>query len=48
MKSTAASAQIESDEVAAVSVRSTGESETRVRKTIIDDLKVFWSVISPS
>ena len=40
----AANAQIESDEVAAVNVRRTGESETRVKKTIIDDLRVFRSV----
>jgi hypothetical protein len=29
--------------VAAVNVRRTGESETRVKKTIIDDLRVFRS-----
>ena len=39
-----AKAHIESDEVAAVNVRSTGERETKVRKIIIDDLRVFRSV----
>ena len=38
-------AHIESEEVAAVSVLSTGESDTRARKTRMDDLRVLMSVM---
>lgn len=41
MKRIAARAHIESDDVAAVNVRKTGDSETRVKKTIIDDFNVL-------
>lgn len=34
-------AQIESDEVAAVSVRSTGETDMRAKNTNIEDLTTF-------
>lgn len=44
MNRTAESAHIESEEVAAVKVRNTGDSAMRVRKTIIEDLRVLRSV----
>jgi hypothetical protein len=43
IKRTAERAQIESDEVAAVRVRKTGESTMRVRNTIIEDLSALRS-----
>ena len=43
MKRTAARAQIESDEVAADNVRSTGDREINDRKIMRDDLKAFRS-----
>ena len=35
------SAHIESDDVAAVSVRNTGDSDNKARKTRMDDLTAF-------
>jgi hypothetical protein len=43
MKRTAESAQIESDDVAALSVRKMGDSAISVRKTRMDDFKAFLS-----
>lgn len=37
-------AQIESEDVAAVRVRKTGERDTSAKKTKIEDFKVFRSV----
>lgn len=42
-KSIAARAQIESEDVAAVSVRKTGDNDTRTRNIIMDDFIAFRS-----
>jgi len=41
MKSKAAKAQIESEEVAALNVRKTGESDIKTRNIMMDDLRVL-------
>ena len=43
IKRIAAKAQIESEDVAAVSVRNTGESDMSARNIIMDDFKVLRS-----
>ena len=43
MKSKAAKAQIESEEVAALNVRKTGERDIKTRNIMIDDFKVLRS-----
>lgn len=44
MKRAADNAHIESDDVAAVSVRSTGDSDNNARKTNMDDLMTLATV----